>query len=95
MAVNNHGSRITHQADVDTRGVQMHRRRVVVGRHHGYGLAPLVLLAEVGQRDALVGVLRLRAAVDGVFRDITKQPQKGLRRTVVFGYGRAAEGLTK
>lgn len=54
-----------------------------------------MLLAEVGQRDALVGVLRLRAAVDGVFRDITKQPQKGLRRTVVFGYGRAAEGLTK
>lgn len=93
VAVDDHGGGVAHQADVDASGVQMHRRRVVVGRHHGYGLAPPVLLADVGERDALARALRLRPAVDGVFRDVAQPPGNGNREIGGLGDGGAAEGF--
>lgn len=95
VAVDDHGGGVAHQADVDSGGVQMHRRGVVVRRHHGYGLAPLVLLAELRERDALARVLRLRSAVDGVFRDIAQAPENGLRGIAALGEGGGSEGFAE
>lgn len=95
MAVNNHGSRISDQANVNSGHVQVHRRRIIVRRHHGYGLALLVLLPEVREGHALVWVLGLWAAVDSVFRDIAHTPEKGCGRIEVFFEGRCAEGFTE
>lgn len=95
VAVDDHGGGVAHQADVDAGGVQMHRRGVVVRRHHGYGLTPPVLLTELRESDALVRVLRLRAAVDGVLRDIAQAPENGLSRNSAIGEGRGAEGFAE
>lgn len=95
VAVNDHGSGVADQANVDAGGVQMHRGGVVVGRDHGYGLAPPVLLADVSERDALARVLWLRAAVDGVFRDVAEPAENGMRRIAASGDGGAAEGFTE
>ena len=95
VAVNDHGSGVADQANVDASGVQMHRRGVVVGRDHGYRLAPPVLLPDVSERDALARVLWHRAAVDGVFRDVAEPAENGVRRIAAFGDGGTAEGFTE
>ena len=70
VAVDYHGSGVTDEANIDAGQVEMDRRRVVVGGDHGDGLAPPVLLPQLGQRHSLVRVLRLRSAIYGVFRHV-------------------------
>lgn len=82
IPMNHHGGRVADQANVDAGGVQVDRRRVVVGGDHGDGLALLVLLLQVGHRHSLVWALRLWAAVDGVFRHVahaTEDRREGSR----------------
>lgn len=78
MAVDDHGSGVTHEANIDAGQVEMDRRRVVVGGDHGEGLAPPVLLPQVVQCHSLVRVLRLRSAVYSVFRQVAQPFEVGV-----------------
>lgn len=70
VAVDHHGGRVADEADVDAGHVEVDGGGVVVGGDDGDGLAPAVLLAEVGEGDALGRGLGLGAAVDGVLGDV-------------------------
>ena len=78
VAVDDHGSGVTHEANIDAGQVEMDRRRVVVGGDHGEGLAPPVLLPQVVQCHSLVRVLRLRSAVYSVFRQVAQPFEVGV-----------------
>ena len=77
VAVNDHGSGVSNKADIDASGVEVDRRRVIIGSDDRDGLTVPIFLLQLVKGHSMVGRLRLWAAIDGVLRDVAHATNHG------------------